>query len=434
MIEVTLSEKGRFIKAEWFDKDQIAIFPVTEKSIARSGAVISPHPLCDEFSYLSMEMDENKHQSYLQELQDWLHFAKDGPESKWLNIIYQYIQSGSIFNDCITSLFAGCQYHVDDEFAVVVCQEKKADKTLKMNKVFVTFQVETRASIEENFKVTTSKALHHNYIAYIRDKNAKKIQSQCDISNELTYCANMHRGLLGNAKLISTSTHNETYFGRFNDGEEVIHIGYETSQKIHLMIKYLLDNNQNSIQLSKDCYLMNWFSDDIGNEERIQVTGAISPYDDDDGDEQNYQPKTLGESNSMTLNDYITGKERDVNPNGKFYLMIVDKISNGRIAMKYFQELPKSELFKRVERWYETTKWPSYDGIKQKYINKTPSLIQYATALYGIEMDKGYLECKSDKWKGKTVERLLPCVLGQKKDPQRSGEAHVAKFISKKCL
>ena len=119
--------------------------------------------------------------------------------------------------------------------------------------------METKDSTKENISVSIDRKIHQNYIDYVRNKNAKKPKTKCDISGEETYCVSKHRGLMGNAKLISVSNHNETYYGRFDDGEEIIHIGYEVSQKIHLMIKYLLENDQNRKQIGKSCILINWF-------------------------------------------------------------------------------------------------------------------------------------------------------------------------------
>ena len=74
IIEVTLSEKGDFIKAEWLSKDQIVIFPITENSIVRSGSANRPHPLCDEFSYLAKEFDDERHDKYNTALKDWVYW------------------------------------------------------------------------------------------------------------------------------------------------------------------------------------------------------------------------------------------------------------------------------------------------------------------------------------------------------------------------
>lgn len=419
IIEIALSENGDFIKAEWLPKDCIVIFPITENSIIRAGKVIAPHPLCDELSYLAKEYDTEKHNAYKNNLYDWVSYMENGNFNLLLKIISSYIFKETIYQDCVTALFAGLNYRISENFSVILNPGEKSEKLINLEKVFVTFKVETESSTVQNLTVSTNREIHQNYIDYVRYNSAKQPQTKCDISGEDTYCVSRHRGLLGNAKLISISNHNETYYGRFDDGEEVVHIGYEVSQKIHLMIKYFLENHENCKKLCDSSYLINWFSDDIGNSEIVNLTSVISPYDDIDEEEmdEDTSSRTLGGGISSAINDYITGKKRDVNPEGKFYLMIIDKIANGRISVKYFKELPKSDLFERVEEWYLTTSWPFYNSKTKRVSPQTPSLFYYADAIFGNENSKGYMECKAGKLRTKTVERLLPCILEHRKIP-----------------
>lgn len=417
MIEAIISEKGEFIKAEWMPKDKIAIFPITENSIIRAGKVIAPHPLCDELSYLSKELDVDKHLEYINVLNDWVSYMEDKNYNRLLKILSEYLRLGNILEDCITSLFSGFNYIIKDDYSIIINAGEKSEKIVRLDKTFVTFQIETILSNEVNLSVSKDKDIHQNYIDYIRDKNSRQTKEKCDISGEETYCVSRHRGLMGNAKLISISNNNETYYGRFDDGEEVVHIGYEVSQKIHLMVKYLLENNQNIKQLGKDCYLINWFSDDINNDELVSITCAISPYDDMDDEDIDNTPKTFGGSISTTINNYITGKKSDEKLDGKFYVMILEKIFNGRISVKYFRELTRSDLFERVEDWYRSTSWPGYSGITKQVSMQTPSLFRIADTIFGIENKKGFIECKISKLRTKTVERLLPCILDHKKIP-----------------
>ncbi len=419
MIEITLSEHGEFIKAEWLPKDQIAIFPITEYSIIRAGKVIAPHPLSDELSYLSSEYDFDKHRAYVDILKDWVAFSEQGHNNQLLHIVSDYIQRGTLLSDCLSSLFLGSDYRINEDYSIVISTGEKSEKILSLEKTFATFQIEMMSSAVSNLSVTANKEIHQNYIDYVRYKNTDQRQTKCDISQEETYCVSRHRGLMGNAKLISISNHNETYYGRFDDGEEIVHIGYEVSQKIHLMMKYLLENNQNRRQLGNSCVLINWFSDDIGNEEHVELTNVISPYDDmeEDDEEINSSIRTLGGGVSSAINDYIAGKDRKEKLEGSFYLMLLDKISTGRISVKYFRELPKSELFDRVENWYYATRWPIFNGRTKQVNDQTPSLFCYVDTIFGLENDRGFLECKSDKLRAKTIERLLPCILEQKKIP-----------------
>lgn len=416
MVEVTLSEDGKFVKAEWMPKDQIAIFPVTENSIIRSGTTQAPHPLCDELSYLSKELDPEKNKKYESIRQEWASYVEEEQPNRLLTILNNYLCQGTILMDCISSLFSGLDYEIGKDYEISVNENEKIKK-VPLKKTFITFTVEMDESMEENLSVSKDRELHQNYIDYVRKNMGILPKEKCDVSGEMTYCVSRHRGLLGTAKLVSISNHNETYYGRFNSGEEIIHIGYETSQKIHLMLKYLLENNQNKRILGKDCYLVNWFSDDIGNKEGINLIDSISPDEDQEEDEYD-SPRSFGGNLSVTVNEYITGKRSEIDSDGKFYIMILDKISNGRISIKYFRELPKSELFERVENWYNTTSWPFYNHASGNLFQGTPSLFRYADAIFGLENNKGYLECRNSKLRTKTVERLLACILEKRKFPR----------------
>ena len=208
-------------------------------------------------------------------------------------------------------------------------------------------------------------------------------------------------------------------------------MGYETSQMIHLMLKYFLENKQNKRQIGKASFLVNWFSDDIGNEEGSDVLGKFSPDEPINTDSQRSQEDSdeddipeddddnqedFGGLESSAINDYLSGKLHSVNPYGKFYIMIIDKISNGRISIKYFREMPKSDLFQRVSNWYTQTCW-EFPHKGPRKAKETPSLFQYANTVFGLENNQGYMECKNEKLRTKTVERMLPCILEQKRLP-----------------
>ncbi|WP_230399445.1 type I-C CRISPR-associated protein Cas8c/Csd1 [Novisyntrophococcus fermenticellae] len=431
MIEVMLSENAEFIKAAWVPKDQLVIYPVTEESIIRAGKVISPHPLCEELPYLSKEMNPEKHEKYEQVREEWVAYMRNGHPNRLLEIVDQYLLKEHIFYDCIESLYAGVEHEIIKDYKIHILKDGKTSKTVSLEKTFVTFRVELAESTEADLTVSTNKELHKNYIDYVREKNSVYPQEQCDISGEMTYCVSRHRGLLGNAKLISISNHNETYYGRFESGEEVVHIGYETSQMIHLMLKYLLENKQNKKQIGATSFLVNWFSDDIGNEECSNLLDNFSPEkaatlndtkipaldeDDDIPEHDTDKPNDLGGFGSSVINDYLSGKQVKIDPNGKFYIMILDKISNGRISIKYFHEMPKSDLLLRAGNWYQQTNWNFYYR-DYGMVRETPSLFRYVDTVFGLENKKGYMECKNAKLRTKTVERLLPCILEQRQMP-----------------
>lgn len=418
IIQVTLSSEGEFIKADWVPKDEYIIFPVTESSIVRSRGA-APHPLCDELSYLSKEINPEKHKKYIDEIESWREFINRGHSNQTFETIASYITKKSILDDVIKGIFGITDYSIDDKNIVHYLNENQEKKEWKPEKIFITFLVEHQAALQKNPSVTTDKKLHNNYIEYVRTLNMDKPKKYCNISNEFTYCVKLHRGIIGNAKLISISNNNETYYGRFSTGEEVISIGYETSQKIHLMLKYFLENKNNSRWIGESSYLINWFSDDISNNDGLQLTDAISTYDDLGLELDEDETISLGGHASKNLNDYLTGRERFIRADSKYYVMIIDKISNGRVSIKYFREIYKSDLYKRVEEWYHSTRWGFFNTRQQKIVQQSPSIYTLVDYIMGTETEEGIItvQCKNKKLRAKTVERLLPCIIDGKKIP-----------------
>jgi CRISPR-associated protein Csd1 len=421
IIQITLSTKGEFIKADWVPKDKYIIFPVTERSIARSNGY-APHPLCDELSYLTKEINSEKHKLYIKEIKSWKDYMVQGNINITFEAIYNYIIKETILDDVIKEIFGVNDYSIDDKNVVHYMDENQKVKEWKPEKIFITFLIEHRDAFHKNLSVTTDRQLHNNYISYVRSLNMDNDKKYCNISKEFTYCVKSHRGIMGNAKLISISNNKETYYGRFSTGDEVISIGYETSQKIHLMLKYFLENKNNSRWIGENSYLINWFSDDISNSNGLQLTGGITTYDDEDLDLEEYEDESisLGGNTSKNLNNYLTGRDRFIPPESKFYVMIIDKISNGRVSIKYFRELYRSDLYKRVEAWYHSTKWGFYSARQKEIVQQSPSIYTIADYILGNETEeknRTTVVCNNKKMRVKTIERLIPCIIDGKKIP-----------------
>ncbi|TAH64684.1 MAG: type I-C CRISPR-associated protein Cas8c/Csd1 [Anaerolineaceae bacterium] len=420
IIQITLTNNGEFIKADWVPKDEYIIFPVTESSIIRSSRP-APHPLCDELSYLSKEINNKKHELYIQEVGLWKGFTEGEQGNKTFYAISNYIMKETILYDVIKEIFGITEYNIDNKNVIHYFSKNQDKNEWEPEKIFITFLVENQDPLQKNLSVTTDQQLHNNYINYVRTINMNKPKKYCNISKELTYCVKSHRGIIGNSKLISVSNNNETYYGRFHSGEEVISIGYETSQKMHLILKFFLENINNSKRIGENSYLVNWFSDDISNSDGLQLTSSITTHDYDDLDlEADDDNVSLGGNSSKNLNDYLTGRERFVEPNSKFYVMIIDKISNGRVSIKYFRELNKSDLYQRVEEWYNSTRWGFYYSNQKKTIQQSPSIYTLVDYIMGMEIEENNkisIQCKNKKLRSKTIERLLPCIVDGKKFP-----------------
>lgn len=405
IIEITLDDDAKFIDAQYLPKDDWIIFPVTEDSIARSSGP-APHPLCDSFKYLS-NIHSGNHEGYLMGLENWYVYSQNEDPCEELTVIRNYAMRADIATDIIDFIYKDKKPSLE-KYNLTYFEEKngkEVKRKVDLEKIIITFKLELHKTIT----VTKSKVLHLNYEKYQRYMLDNKEQNICDISNQFQYCTSKHRGLFGNSKIISISCNpgKYTYYGRFKDGKEIMRIGYETSQKIHNMLKYLMDNPRTSRFMGKDTCLVNWFSDNIGDDNSVDIL-----------DEYEINIRTKPAS------DFLLGNVGSLNENNQYYVLVLDNISPGRISIKYFRELSKSDLYERVKHWYETISWSSYDYSKKETIGKTFPLYRLAELAYGTERDaekgKGKdrkIKC-DDKLKKVTIERLLPCIIDRKPFPR----------------
>ena len=427
IIEVTLDKNAEIIFADYLEKNKKIIFPVTEDSISRSSG-IAPHPLAEEVSYF---VEKNKNEEYIKNLDKWINFSKENNQKSYsfLKIIKNFLNQKKfleeIFKKCYKDRF--CSFSIIEErkskgktdliIEVKYLDNNEKKKIKNVNKIFITFKIQNLFDDLKDYSITNYKQLHKDYIKYTNNANEKYPKKLCNISGKKIYCSSKHRGLFGNSKLISVSNHSETYFGRLKKGEEIISIGYETSQKIHNMIKYLLENKKSSISLGENSYLVNWFSDDINNFENISVTRDASDYLDIFDQEIFEEKIDMADMYNENIIKYLSGNHEKINSKSQYYIMIVNKISNGRVSIKYFRELPKSEFYERVSRWYDTISWIKYNYKEKKKWKKYPGIYKIIDYTYGIEKKDGKIEFDQKEYKRDLMESLITTMIDGKKIP-----------------
>ncbi len=412
IFEISIDKNSRAIGGMFLNKKDIVIFPITEESIIRSGSKIAPHPISDELSYLAKEIDIDKNKEYMNEIENLLNYEQTN-NCENFRIIASYIKNATILDDFLKFHLKGREYNLDDKFKLsyelIDSSGKGRKKVINLNKVFVTFKLEKEYS--GDISITKDVNLHNFYIKYVENKNSEKELSYCDITGKLDYCIKRHRGIIGNAKLISISNHSETYYGRFKDGGDICNISFEASQKIHNMLKYLMDNNNHSRFIGENAYVINWLSKDLAKE-GIDLSSNISLEEEDFEDFEEETMATLGSGTSKEIGNYFLGEDGGINKEEDYYVAIIEKISNGRVSMKYFRKLPSCEAYERVMNWYKSTNWRFYK------FNKSPSLYQIVNFIYGQENSKGFLSCENKKLFRSTIERLIPCIIDSQKLPR----------------
>lgn len=410
IIHASLSKDGTLIKAYFVPNGEFIVFPVTQDSIARSGKNPPSHPLVDKISYLS-PLGGELHTLYKNTFRQWL--AYDNPEQvqQFLETIQNFLVKKDMLQELTSAIFGKTLVSVDDfviNFKELSDKGKQSDKKVDLSSVFLTFSVEEFIGYK-NMSITEYKALHQAYIDYVESLDLPR--GICNISGEEQQLTTKHRGLMGNAKLISVSNNIETYKGRFSSGEDIIKIGYRTSEKIHLMLKYLLENTNSHKWLGGQQNLINWFSDDIENKTNLDFTSPFGI----DFDEQESEQAVVSIANKVISDSFIRGEVAFSN-SSKYYIAIVDKASNGRISLKFFRELESSKLLDNLEFWQTSNQWEYYDQQYSKMRLRVPSMRQMIAAAYGIERN-GMLEVDNDNFQKDQFQKLVISLIDGQRVP-----------------
>lgn len=425
IFEIVIDENSNAVGGRFLDRDEIIVFPITEDSITRSGAKVAPHAICDELSYLAKEIDPKKNEEYLKGVKRLLDYEKTS-NCENLKVIGRYIQKNTILDDFFKYYLGRTEYTVDEKFnlkyEVVEGNDKSRVKSINLNKIFITFKIQRL--LEGDSSLTRDVKLHKFYIDYVSDMNkGTKELMYCNVIGNQDYCIERHRGIIGNAKLISISNNNETYYGRFKKGEEIYRISYEASQKVHNMLKYFLDSDNHKRFIGEDAYVINWLSHDL-NKGGLELISDIDDYEDDEIEESTMAK--LGDQVSNNLGKYFMGHDNEFKSEGDFYILVIEKISNGRVSIKYFRRLSRSEAYNRVMDWYNSMNWNFYNK------SKAPSIYEIVNFIYGLENSKGYLSCENKKLMRSSIERLIPCIIDSKKLPRDISRAAFHKLSNKR--
>ncbi|MDY4761342.1 type I-C CRISPR-associated protein Cas8c/Csd1 [Streptococcus thoraltensis] len=409
IISVVLNNKGQFIKADYMEREKTVVFPVTSNSVARSGKNPAPHPLVDKFGYYVSEMNQDQYNVYHDQLESWRSACRDEQVKNYLTLIQTFILQPEFVSQICQSLYG--KSYTREGLKVTYTGIESKEKTTDLSTCFLEFSIDNFIG-NRTVSVTNYQELHQDFISYVESNQEDKII--CNISGRKEALATKHRGLIGNAKLISVSNNNETYKGRFRERDDVFTVGNQTSEKIHLMAKYLLENSQTHVWLGGAQQMINWFSDDIANDSQIDVTRSTER----DVFSWNNMLPDVYEVEASAFS--VTQTNRDINQSfihgqkkfsdaSTYYVAILNKTNDGRIALKYFRHLQVSELLQHLENWQSNYSWISRKQ-DDSLVLKTPSLNDMILAAYGTDRDR-YLELDNDSFRSDQYQQLVTALL-----------------------
>lgn len=411
-LEIVLNGDGDFIRARVLQKDEaVTIIPVTEDSAARGNGIL-PHPLCDKLQYVagdytkyvSKKKGEEYYAKYIKQLEGWC--ISSHCNRKVMEIL-NYLKKKTLITDLISQKILICADNGILSQAVKLGAIDQSD-------AFVRFKVEIPK--DKQSAVWLDKEIYESYIKYYL--SLQEAVDLCYVKGEEIPCSEKHpakvRNTADKSKLISANDADGfTYRGRFAKKNQVMSIGYETSQKAHNALRWLIDKQgyKNGEQV-----IIAWGTENQDLPELLEDTqNSIF------GKEEVKPISTVREF-SQRLNKSIAGYACDLDTKAEIVVMGLEAATTGRLSITYYRELDGFDFLDRIKHWHSTCIWQhTYkkvpDGVdekgkpKSKYITfiGAPSPKDITIAAYGEKV--------SDKLKKTTVERLLPCIIDSAKLP-----------------
>lgn len=392
ILEVIIDKKGQLIEYDYVAEGETIIFPVTEDSAARSSNV-APHPIVDNMSYIVQDGGP-RNQAYMAQLESWLDYE----EIEYIRIIYDFLKKDKIIKRYYESLLPDPideNLKKSDPELAEEEEKKRQDKIKKIKQTYITFTV-AEYDGKKNLSVSDNHDLQEKYRDYFINRLCNdKEKIICNLSGKPDYLCFKHQPLIGRARLVSQIKANEeNYKGRFTIANQNIALGVETSQKIHLMAKYLLMGKNTHTGLAGNAIMITWFSDDIQNESEasiempIQAKNLAAIIKTVENDMQENRGLSIADEMTKEIVKSFTNGNPKFTDGASYYVAILDNLikGKGRVMLKYFKELSVSRLKANLYSWHEKYHWYR-SGNENRNINYTPSLKQIILAAYGIERE-----------------------------------------------
>lgn len=408
IVNVTLNKQGEILTAEWLDDGTRIIFPVTPASVTRT-AKPEPHPLVDKLK--TYTPDFPAYTAFHERLEEWT-VSTSGQVREFLDILTKSI----LDEDFITNVSSKLVLNATLDGLTITDED---GKTTDLSDVFIEFTVAQFDGLKD-VSVTDYVDLHQSYITYMRSVLANEPQNICNISGKTESMARNHRTVFGRSGLISVSNHPETFKGRYanqNEAREhLIHIGQETTEKIHLMLKYLLENKNSGTWLSGDEYLVTWFDDDPIYNHGLNLRKPET-FDDlfddiEDNDTGTMKPNQITKDIGQSVK---TGVKR-FSDETTYHVAILNKTAPGRTSLKYYHTLTGSKLSQNLEKWKERYSWTStYQGEVKVSV---PSINTIITTAYGIDRKAQYLDFDNENFRSVLYQDILMSLIEGKPLPR----------------
>lgn len=417
-IEVELDQSGDFQDARLLAKDeQTTIIPCTEESSARTSGIV-PHPLVDKLQYIAADYPayggtkRSGWNLYHTQLQDWC--SSPYADAKVCAVL-RFLEKGCLVASLVKKhiLFLDENGKMPTKWTGNKDEKPKILETLAsadQTESFVRFRV-------GGIDLAQDEAVRESFIHYYEMKQQRV--DYCTVQGKQMAVSTLSPYKIRNpgdrAKLISSNdSTNYTYRGRFVTAEQALSIGYETTQKAHSALRWLISKQGCS---NGDQTVVVWGT-------KGEPIPDITTDSMDLGDDfaaafaqlgQPQLPPATESEYAERFNKAIQGYGKALDEKANTVVMILDSATQGRLSIRYYRELAGSELMKNITDWHRNFAWKlnyrsapesAKPGQKPKWKRVSfwgaPSPADIAKAAYGEKADKKIIQ--------QTVERLVPCI------------------------
>ncbi len=373
-LEITLDGQGTLVDACAVDKSEPKIIiPATEESAGRTSAP-SPHPLCDQLSYLG-GYDRTKYELYFTQLENWANSPWTHPK---VRAVLNYIRGGTILAD------------LSGRKLIKLNEQGVPDK----EKLLVRWKVLDPLS-DDPEECWKDRSLFRCFISYYASTQEGK--QLCMVSGEQAPPAKQHpKGVVafhGNAKLISANDQNGfTYRGRFSEDWQAASVGYTVSQKAHAALRWVVANQ--GACFGDRVYLC-W------NPQGVPIPQAHTSLLPRKGKVQ-----AKASDYQKELQRTLLGIKETLPQDAQAVVAALDAATTGRLSVTYYSELLGSDFLDRLHRWDSTCCW--WNG---PYGVQAPWLQQIVDCAFGTQrMEQKQATLKTDeRIMAQQLQRLIAC-------------------------
>lgn len=387
-IEIILDEHGEFVQAESVPKDDSkTIIPATEASAGRTSSACA-HPLSDQLFYIA-PYGGNKYEMYLNQLRAWAESEFSHPK---VRAILAYIEHGTIVAD------------LADEKLIELDESGKP--LSQYDKNLIRWRVMNTGNNDACYKDTS---LFDAFIGYHHTLQSTAQKGLCMISGKEELIAKNHPcGIVTNgsrAKLISANDKkNFTYRGHFTNFQQALTVGYETSQKAHNALAWIILNQ--GIMIGGRTFVC-W--NPKGDASLFKNSGTLTPNKSGEGEKKDFPVTPTGYK--ADLKKALSGWQDKLPAEDDIVIASFDVATTGRLSITYYNELKGSDFLNRLAFWKEHCYWSS-----GKFGYQSPSIWEIVKCAFGTEQN-GKLSV-DDRVMREQAQRLLHSVIDQAPIPQ----------------